>query len=387
MSELSLFIAGDFCSKPSTSMISVSEPLRSLIKSCDVKVINFEAPLKPDVTMPKQVRERLYQHDDSPAFLKGLGFNVFSIANNHSFDWGEEGFKKTRSALGGAAIGAGYYDEAYEVKVVEASGKRIGFLALSFAAYTGVFDDEAKYDGVGCAYINDLKVNHVIIEAKKEVDYLFILPHDGVEYIDAPVPETVARYRDFIEYGADGVFASHPHTPQGWEFYMGKPIFYSLGNFYFNSKDGYDYRVTNRPHWYEGLSVVLTIEDDGISTKVINTRNVDNISIVIDDTEERKSDNEVNCRYLSDKALYWKYFESILDKVAYIPFANAVEMFLYPSSFIKISKFVINYLRRKVLGAKKNEADAKSLERYLKNDSLRQLVLWAFKCRNEQLNK
>ncbi|MBR5352415.1 MAG: CapA family protein [Bacteroidales bacterium] len=71
------------------------------------------------------------------------------------------------------------------------------------------------------------------------MDYLFVLPHDGIEYVDAPMPETIARYRDFIDYGADGIFGAHLHCPQGWEEYKGRPIFYSLGNFFFNSKKGH----------------------------------------------------------------------------------------------------------------------------------------------------
>lgn len=51
-------------------------------------------------------------------------------------------------------------------KVVEVNGLKIGFLGLSFAAYTGVFNDVTKHEGIGCSYVNDLKVNHVIIEAK-----------------------------------------------------------------------------------------------------------------------------------------------------------------------------------------------------------------------------
>ena len=219
--KISIFFAGDFCSRPSTSKISVSDKLKSLIQSCDLKVVNFEVPLKPNNTLSLQQRERFWQNDDAPCFLRSLGFNLFSIANNHAFDLGEEGFKKTKTALGDDAFGAGTYEEAYKPKIVEVDGIKIGFLGLSFAAYTGVFDDITKHDGLGCAYINDLKVNHVIIEAKKEVDYLFVLPHDGIEYIDIPMPETIARYRDFIDYGADGVIAAHPHCPQGWEEYNG----------------------------------------------------------------------------------------------------------------------------------------------------------------------
>ena len=42
-------------------------------------------------------------------------------------------------------------------------------------AWGGVFDDVYQTDGLACAYMNDLKVNHIIIEAKKELDYLFYL--------------------------------------------------------------------------------------------------------------------------------------------------------------------------------------------------------------------
>ena len=103
--NIHLFFAGDFCSKPSTSRIIVSDELKELIQSCDLKVVNFEVPLKPEVTLLSQGRERFYQNDDTPGFLRGLGFNVFSQANNHAFDWGDEGFKKTKAALGDAAFG------------------------------------------------------------------------------------------------------------------------------------------------------------------------------------------------------------------------------------------------------------------------------------------
>ena len=136
-----IFFAGDFCSKPSTSRISVSEDLRTIIQSCDLKVVNFEVPLKPKLELPAQRVERFYQNDDSVDFLKNLGFNLFQMANNHAFDWGNAGFQKTKEALGDAAFGAGTYEEAYRVKVVEINGLRIGLMALSFSAYTGVFDD------------------------------------------------------------------------------------------------------------------------------------------------------------------------------------------------------------------------------------------------------
>jgi Putative enzyme of poly-gamma-glutamate biosynthesis (capsule formation) len=310
MGMIKLFFAGDFCSKPSSSLISVSEELISLIQSCDLKVVNFEVPLKPDLSLPPQRYERFWQHDDVPVFLKSVGFNLFSMANNHAFDWGAAGFEKTKRVLGDQAFGAGTYEDAYRVKICEVSGVKIGFLALSYAAYTGVFDDVLHHEGLGCAYIHDLRVNHDIVEAKKQVDYLFIMPHDGVEYIDVPLPETIARYRDFIDWGADGVLGSHPHCPQGWEEYKGKPIFYSLGNLFFNSKEDTLYRAWNRPHWYEGMCVVMSISEEGIRYQVINTRNVDNVSLVLDDTDERKAHNTNLCALLKDKKAYCEYLDS-----------------------------------------------------------------------------
>lgn len=374
--EIRVFFAGDFCSKPPASGISVSEELRSMIQSCDLKVVNFEVPLKPKVEMHYQKRERFYQNDDTPLFLKKLGFNLFQIANNHTFDWGDEGYYKTKEALGDAAFGAGTYDEAYSVKVVEAKGLKIGFLALSFAAYTGVFDDVTNHEGLGCAYINDLRVNHVIIDAKKKVDYLFVLPHDGIEYIDIPMPETIARYRDFIDYGADGVIGTHPHCPQGWEKYKGKPIFYSLGNFLFNSKEGYDYRATNRPHWYEGLCVVITIEDDSLGWGVVNTRNIDNVRIEIDHDNCRIAHNELVCNYILNKKLYEDYLDKICHEL------GTKELSIIDRTFHLFDlKDTTRILLKKWIQTKrkKDASDDFRLQRLLTHDSRRNLLLWTLK--------
>lgn len=360
MSNIRLFFAGDFCSKPSTSKIVVSDELKNLIQSCNLSVVNFEVPLKPNVTLPSQRRERFFQNDDAPDFLRNLGFNLFSMANNHTFDWGDEGFKKTKTAFGDAAFGAGTYEDAHKVKTVEVEGVRIGFFGLSFAAYTGVFDDVTKHDGLGCAYINDLRVNHDIMEAKKHLDYLFVLPHDGIEYIDVPTPETIARYRDFIDYGADGVIGSHPHCPQGWEEYKGKPIFYSLGNFLFNSKKDYKFHAS-KPHWYEGICVVLVIADGKMSWKVVNTKNVDNVGVEVDSNEQRNKHNESICRYISNKEEYKQHFLKVCKQKG-----QGQEMRVVEKSVLKYWLDKI----RKLDFTKDNE-----LAYLLKNDQRRDLLI------------
>lgn len=379
--QIRIFFAGDFCSKPSTSRITVSDELKCLIQSCDLKVVNFEVPLKPSGALPPQVRERFFQNDDAPNFLRSIGFNLFQLANNHAFDWGEEGFKKTKSALGNQSFGAGTYDEAYRPKIVEVRGVKIGFLSVCFAAYKGVFDDIKIHDGLGCAYINDLKVNHVIIEAKKQVDYFIVLPHDGIEYIDIPMPEIIARYRDFIEYGADAVIASHPHCPQGWETYKGKPIFYSLGNFLFNSKDGYDYRATNRPHWYEGRCVLLTIDDGTLSWEVVNTLNIDNLAIEIDHRKESLQHNEKICRYLFDKDAYDNYLKRICATLGQKEL-SIVDRVFHPQTLKECTKLLCKNWKNKLRG--KDFTNDNRLLRLLTHDARRDLLMQTLKRNNNK---
>ena len=373
MSNIRLFFAGDFCSKPSTSLITVSEELRGVIQSADIAVIGFEVPLKPDVSLPPQKYERFWQNDDAPGFLFDLGFNLFSIANNHTFDWGEEGYRKTMCSLGDEAFGAGTYEEAYQVKTCVIDGVRIGFLGLSFAAYTGVFDDVFDHSGLGCAWIDDLKVNHVIVQAKKELDYLFVLPHDGIEYIDVPIPEVIARYRDFIDWGADGVIGSHPHCPQGWEDYKGKPIFYSLGNFFFNSKEDTLYRAWNRPHWYEGMCVEMVINTDQIQYRIINTKNIDNVQLEIDYQPTRDQHNQELLILLKDKK---KYYDYLMEKCRHL--SHSQEMPIIDGTFhvetlkTNTKKMLKNWIR--VLRGKEISNDF-SLRTFLRNGTRRSVLL------------
>lgn len=372
--KISIFFAGDFCSKPSTSQIIVSNELRNKIQSCDFKVVNFEVPLKPnDIKLPSQKRERYFQNDDAPNFLRGMGFNLFSMANNHAFDWGVAGYLKTKAFLGEDAFGAGTYENAYRVKVVEKNGVKIGFLAVCYAAYTGVFDDVANHEGLGCAYINDLRLNHDIIEAKKHVDYLFILPHDGIEYIDVPLPETIARFHDFIDYGADGVIGTHPHCPQGWEEYKGKPIFYSLGNFLFNSKDRYDYRVNDCPHWYEGLCVEMDLKAGKIDYRVFNTKNIGNLQIVIDKERIRIEHNQRLNNYLIDKKAYSTYLAEQCRRLTESQEMPIIDRTFHESTLKSCTKLILNKWIKKIKG--KSVEDDFALKTLLRNDSRKNVLM------------
>lgn len=380
-----LFFAGDFCSKPTTSLITVEDKLKELIHSCDIGVINFEVPLKPDGMMPYKGRyEQYYQNDDTPPFLRGLGFNLFSTANNHTFDWGVKGFHKTQAMLGiDSCFGAGLYEDAYNLKIVEVNDYKLGFMSLTYAAYYGVFDDVLHRDGYGCAYINDLRVNHDILEAKGKVDFLFILPHDGIEYIDVPLPETIARYRDFIDYGADAVIGTHPHCPQGWEEYNGKPIFYSLGNFFFNSKEDPSYRANNRPHWYEGICVLIRINELGINYEVINTKNVDNTFIGLDNNPERTAHNNRICEYIKNKEAYMACLTSGISSLAEEQELSIIDNTIHKRNLFSVIKTIIRKTLR--ILTNRDYDDNNALKNLMKNDT-RRMGLLRYLNNNSKMN-
>lgn len=370
--SIKLFFAGDFCSKPSASLITVSEELKDLIKSCDLKVVNFEVPLRPKIELPQIGYERFYQNEDVPGFLKELGFNLFSIATNHTFDWGVEGYLLTKSTLGNDVLGAGTEEEAYSYKVFEKDGIKIGIIALCYASRFGVFDDVSSQKEYGCAYVNDLRVNHLIKNVKGQVDYLLIMVHDGIEYIDIPLPEIRSRYKDFIEYGADAVIGTHPHCPQGWEEYKGKPIFYSIGNFFFNSKDDPSYRAWNRPHWYDGLVLSFTIDKSGLKYEVINTKNEDNVHIRIDHDPQRNNYNDYLCGLLKDELKYQERLAVHLDSLWFNQELFVIDGIIHKSNLLRIWKHLLKQTWKIIIG--KYEQNDSSIIMLLKNDSRRNVV-------------
>ena len=63
------------------------------------------------------------------------------------------------------------------------------------------------------------KVSSIIQTLKVNVDFLFLIVHAGVEYMDIPIPEIRNLYKSYIDLGADAIIASHPHVPQGYEEY------------------------------------------------------------------------------------------------------------------------------------------------------------------------
>jgi len=300
--KLSFF--GDFVAVH-PNKIAFSDALQQLLDDSDINVCNFEAPIEGGFKAFDREGPRVKQSAASPRFLMEHGFNVIQLANNHMCDFGEEGCKATIDAFKEVlTVGAGVFDEAYKVKITEVKGKRIGFLSFVHHEF-GVLEGLEKEGTLGTAWICHEKVGQIIQNAKNEVDYLFVLPHAGIELVDAPLPEWRSMYRHFIESGADGVIGTHPHVPQGWECYHGKPICYCLGNFYFDAISG------SHPYWNKSLMANIEIEDNGMVKLDIIYLSVNDGNIKMDTTQKTLEHNQRICALLENEQAYIEYINKV----------------------------------------------------------------------------
>ena len=259
MTKILLF--GDF-KAPDISRFHPSGEIVEMIKKADVTVLNFEAPIEGIGEGVSKSGPSICQDSKAPKVLMEMGVDVVLLANNHMMDFGGEGCKATMDAFKDiVTVGAGTSEEAYSVKVIEKDGEKIGFLALCQYEF-GILETKQE-NGCGVAWVLSLDVEDIIKKAHQEVDYLIVCPHAGVEHTKTPLPEWRRLYKKYIDWGADAVVASHPHRVQGCEYYHDKPIFYSLGNFFWGTV--YDY-----PGWTEGLAVEISLSD-GVEIKTYPT--------------------------------------------------------------------------------------------------------------------
>ena len=185
--------------------------------------------------------------------FQNMHADIWSIGNNHTMDAGAEGIvstKKIAADLGCMTFGAGLNEvEASEPVYLDEAGG-IGMFGVSYmaecipatATEPGIFRwDDLEY------------IEKRIKEIKSRCRWCIVVSHGGEEFTSLPSPYTRDRYLKFLELGADVVVGHHPHVPENYELFdNGKAIFYSLGNFIFDTN-------YQRVHLYTDLGVLLKL--------------------------------------------------------------------------------------------------------------------------------
>ena len=161
--------------------------------------------------------------------LKAAGINAVSLANNHIKDCGEDGVLSTINACNENNIdcfGAGKnLTEAKKPYVKVVNGYKIGFISYAEQEFNVASDTE-----YGASFLDPYEDFHRIAEFRKQVDYLIILYHGGIEYYEYPSPLLQKKCRKFIETGADLVTCQHSHCIGTLENYNEGSILYGQGN-------------------------------------------------------------------------------------------------------------------------------------------------------------
>lgn len=175
------------------------------------------------------------------SILKTLGVDVVTLANNHVYDYGKDAFLDTLDTLKGAGIdyvGAGRNrKEAMTSVYYTINGITVALVDASRAEKT-VLTQEAREDSPGILRCYDTKLFvQEIRAAKKKADFVVCCVHWGTEYSYTLEKVQRSTARDYINAGADVIVGTHTHCLQGIEYYKGVPVFYSLGNFWFNEKE------------------------------------------------------------------------------------------------------------------------------------------------------
>ena len=274
------------------------------IKKYDLKFCNQESTIGgktlgisgyPSFNSPDEIGDELVN----------LGFNLISLANNHTLDKGEDAALYSNSYWKSKnVITDGSYsnsDEQNKVNIYEQNG-----IKYAFFAYTTISNSTVKKDYLLNMYSAD-KAKKDIEEVKSQVDVIIVSMHWGIEDTNEPTE----KQRQIAEYlsslGVNVIIGHHPHVVQPVEYVGDTLVIYSLGNFISNQlvlginngiglMYGIDIVVDDMGVKFENeyKELVLAYSENSTNFKVIPFSKLDNDKLNNYEDIEKKYMNIVN---------------------------------------------------------------------------------------------
>lgn len=200
------------------------------------------------------------------------GFNLVSLANNHTMDRGEKAvlssceYWKTKDVLT-----AGSYsnaEEANEIKIKEKNGIKYTLLAYTYGT-NGIKVPEGK-DYLVNIY-SDEKAKADIEKVRDKVDLLMVSMHWGSEYQTEPT-ETQKKQAEFLaSLGVDIIIGTHPHIIEPITYINDTLVIYSLGNFISAQSTNNDYNTMTE--LMTSVDVIKEEKDGQATIKLDNLNN------------------------------------------------------------------------------------------------------------------
>ena len=249
-----------------------------VLQNADITIGNLECC----ITTHHTPIDKNYTFKANPRVIPLLKkyFSALSIANNHTFDFGVEGFMQMITLLkqynlsyfGG---GINIY-EALEPKIFNVKNMKIALLGYDNSIPNHTFATENKCGSVWATEDN-IKFNIMRVKKLYNPDYIIIYIHWGVEHKKIASHDEQIKFGHIaIDSGADIVIGHHPHVIQNISIYKNKPIFYSLGNFLFHGFSEQDdtLEIYDPNDASRGWMLELNCNKKGFSWK-IHTVNLD----------------------------------------------------------------------------------------------------------------
>ncbi|MDG4794382.1 CapA family protein [Micromonospora sp. WMMD1082] len=229
--------------------------------AADLVMGNLEEPLTVDTGTGKcgANSTRCFQFRAPPeyaAHLADAGFDLLNQANNHGYDFGPKGYENTQKAL--EEHGLAHTGAPDQITVVEVKGVKVAVAGFSSYRWSNSLVDIPA-------------AKKVIEKAAEQADIVVVQVHMGAEgsemtrvrpgtemFLGENRGDPIKFSRAMIDSGADLVVGHGPHVLRGMEFYKGRLIAYSLGNF---AGGGNSLSNTGRLGW--GGVLKVSLEADG----------------------------------------------------------------------------------------------------------------------------
>ena len=267
---MKIIFVGDICtdsySKDDVETFKNTKLYHFLDNYEGIVIGNLEAPLLSEVIRENKNKYSLVNQVD--LFDLYSFCDYFNLANNHILDQGAKGLDETINSLVNRNknfFGAGdNLQQSREPQIIKINGKKIG--VLSYCCISSNSESYANNSSGGPSPLIYEYIKEDIDGIRKLVDHVIVLPHWGKENEFFPTYDQASIARKIIELGADVIIGAHTHTIQAFEYYKGKPIYYSLGNFLFNN-----FRVNDVDKYYQGKynKEGLLVELDFLHDKVV----------------------------------------------------------------------------------------------------------------------
>ena len=217
------------------------EDMLALMNNADLFMLNHEFSFS---LQGEPMEDKQYTLRTDPKYVKilqELGTDVVTLANNHVLDFGNAALSDTFATLKQAEIdyvGAGNnYQEAISPVVRTIHGQSFAIFAATRVSPSADWYAGNKKAGVLQTY-DPKGLNAAISEAEGTYDHIIVFLHWGIERNETPEDYQRTLAKGYIDAGADLVIGCHPHVLQGFEYYKGVPIIYSLGNYLFGNRTG-----------------------------------------------------------------------------------------------------------------------------------------------------